>query len=400
MKKINLVVFNEPYWDKGLIYSQNILPLVRLSRARSCKITVLSFTSIFKFFENRNERKKAKKELGQLGVDVVDFPVLFYPTRYMHLQWYLIPYYFFNVFLYLFYLSARDCISKEKPIYNIRSYEAALGFLKIYPYKNNLVFDPRTDWIKEKINIGLFKKNGLTVRYWNRREKEILLFFKKTIFISDLFKEELLKKHFIDDNSEKYRIVYNPINYSLFENCKKKKENNFLYTGSLGHWNNLDVYMDFFASILPYTPDSKLIVCTNTPSRKIMPIYNSPKYDSVRSNVELYFNVPMDRLPDYYARCRYGLQLMRKRDSRVGVKFIEYVAAGVTPIVNSNVEGACFLARKYKLGIVVDNDDVDYAKIYESLHEDLIDEKSELYKQFRNLTDLNSIEKVIEPIFF
>lgn len=34
MKIIRLVVFNEPYWDKGLIYSQNILPLLQLVKTK------------------------------------------------------------------------------------------------------------------------------------------------------------------------------------------------------------------------------------------------------------------------------------------------------------------------------------------------------------------------------
>lgn len=46
MKKIRLVVFNEPYWDKGLIYSQNILPLLQLVKTKEYSLDVLSFTSL------------------------------------------------------------------------------------------------------------------------------------------------------------------------------------------------------------------------------------------------------------------------------------------------------------------------------------------------------------------
>lgn len=31
-KKIRLMIFNEIFWDKGLIYSQNILPLMKLKQ--------------------------------------------------------------------------------------------------------------------------------------------------------------------------------------------------------------------------------------------------------------------------------------------------------------------------------------------------------------------------------
>ena len=46
MKIIRLVVFNEPYWDKGLIYSQNILPLLQLVKTKEYTLDVISFTSL------------------------------------------------------------------------------------------------------------------------------------------------------------------------------------------------------------------------------------------------------------------------------------------------------------------------------------------------------------------
>ena len=55
MKKINLVVFNEPYWDKGLIYTQNILPLLQLVKIGEYSLDIVSFTSLpFLFKRKKN----------------------------------------------------------------------------------------------------------------------------------------------------------------------------------------------------------------------------------------------------------------------------------------------------------------------------------------------------------
>lgn len=400
MKKIRLVVFNEPYWDKGLIYSQNILPLLQLVKTGKYSLDIISFTSLPFLFKSKTNIQATKNDLKQYGVNVRNFPVLFYPTRFMLLRYFLLPFYFLNVFLYVKFLNHQDEKSDKDIFYNIRSYQAALGFLKFYKNKDRIVFDTRTDWIEENINVGNFKPDGATVKFWRNAEKQMLLKFRKTLFISDLFRDAVLKRHSIKLDENKYCLVYNPINYKHFHSVQNHdKENNFLYTGSLGHWNNISIYLDFFLKVADKMPSSKLIVCTGSPIHKIEPTFNLPKYDTIRNRVEIHYSVPYSELPSFYARCTYGLQLMSKKDTRVGVKFIEYIAANLIPIVNTNVMGAAALARKYEIGIVLDDETEEVDSIVYRLEQIKQNSNNSKLAEFRKITDLNEFVNILKPIY-
>lgn len=400
MKKINLVVFNEPYWDKGLIYSQNILPLLQLVKTGKYSLDVISFTSLPFLFKSKKDIQATKNDLKQYGVNVRNFPVLFYPTRFMLLRYFLLPFYFLNVFLYIKLLNYQDKKSKEEVFYSIRSYQAALGFLNFYKNKDRIIFDTRTDWIEENINVGNFKPDGATVKFWRNAEKQMLLKFKKTLFISDLFRDAVLERHSIKLDENKYCLVYNPINYEHFHSVQNHdQENNFLYTGSLGHWNNISIYLDFFLRVADKMPTSKLIVCTGSPVHKVKPTFDLPKYDAIRNRVEIHYSVPYSKLPSFYARCTYGLQLMSKKDTRVGVKFIEYIAANLIPIVNTNVKGAAALARKYEIGVVLDGDTEEADSIISRLKQIKQNRNNSKLAEFRKITDLNEFANILEPIY-
>lgn len=400
MKKIKLVVFNEPYWNKGLIYSQNILPLLQLVKTGEYSLDIISFTSLPFLFKCRNAIYDTKEELKKYGVHIINYPILFYPTRFMLLRRFLIPFYFLNVFLYIKYLSKKDENVDNNTLYSIRSYQAALGFLKFYKNKDRIIFDTRTDWIEENINVGNFTPNGATVKYWQSAEKKMLLQFNKTLFISDLFRDVVLERHSIQQDENKYCLVYNPINYNHFQSVQNHdRNNNFLYTGSLGHWNNISVYLDFFQIISKKMPTSKLIICTNSPKHKVMPTFELAKYDNIRNRVEIHYNVPYSELPRYYARCTYGLQLMTKKDTRVGVKFIEYVAANLIPIVNTNVMGAVALAQKYKIGVVVPVWGADTSELIEKLRLAKNNKSESKQADFRHMTDLKEFANILKPIY-
>lgn len=400
MKKINLVVFNEPYWNKGLIYSQNILPLLQLVKTGKYSLDIISFTSLPFFLKCYKEIQKTKEELKEYGVVIKNYPVLFYPTRFMLLRTIFLPFYFLNVYLFIKYLNRKDKKTKDEIFYSIRSYQAALGFLKFYEDKSRIIFDTRTDWIEENINVGNFKPDGATVKFWRDAEKQMLLKFRKTLFISDLFRDAVLKRHSIKLDENKYCLVYNPINYEHFHSVQNRdQDDNFLYTGSLGHWNNISIYLDFFLKVADKMPSSKLIVCTGSPIHKIEPTFNLPKYDAIRNRVEIHYSVPYSELPSFYARCTYGLQLMSKKDTRVGVKFIEYIAANLIPIVNTNVMGAAALARKYEIGIVLDDETEEVDSIVNRLEQIKQNRNNSKLAEFRKITDLNEFANILKPIY-
>lgn len=398
---ICLVIFNEIYWDRGLIYTQNISPLLKLKQQKSdVNIKILSFTSIFLMLRKRKEIKFFNKNLKANKVSLTNFPILFYPSRHFVIRWFLFPFFIFNVLPYFIYLNIRDLKSKNSTKYTIRSYSGALAFLKFYHNKNRLYFDPRTDWIIENKNIGRWKEGGLTDRLWLNWEKKIISKFKKTIFISDVFKSDLIQRHNFKKDDKKLVVLYNPIDYSQFDNILNITKKDFLYTGSLGHWNNIRLYLDFFLLIHESFPLSVFKILTGTSSHKLEKDLNDPKYKSIIKKIKIYYNVPINKLAYHYESCAYGLQLMNKKDNRVGVKFIEYIAAGIVPIINENVQGAAYISKKNQIGVVLTNDEINTDEIVRKIKEtSMIDKSAINYINFRTETDLNQISNKLKKIY-
>ena len=183
MKTIRLVIYGETYWNKGLIYTQNILPLKKLCHYSGAQLEVYSFTSIIMYILHRKEILECRDELSKDGIELRNFLILYYPTRYLTPRWFLLPYFFLITSLYVVYFKISD--RGKNVCYNLRSYKTSLRCLSFYGKAGNLRFDRRTDWIEESINAGDFSANGLSAYLWKEYECKFLKHFSKTIFISD-----------------------------------------------------------------------------------------------------------------------------------------------------------------------------------------------------------------------
>jgi len=253
----------------------------------------------------------------------------------------------------------------------------------LYFGKGRRVFDTRTDWIEEARGMEYWKTGGLTDKMWVLFEKRIMNRFNRTLFISDTQKSDTLQRTGLPD-SEKFSVFYNQADYSRFDSVEDgTRTDSFVYSGSLGHWNNLPTYLEFFMKISPAFPESMLYVLTPTAKGKIEPVLHEEKYKDIIDRVKVVYNVPYAELSKYYAHCRFGLQLMEKADSRVGVKYVEYVAAGLIPIVHENVRGAAYIVGNMGLGVVVD-DTLNEEKINEIKNASV---NKESYLKFKAMTD-------------
>lgn len=357
MKRINLVIFNENFWDKGLIYTQNIIPLYKLAKRENCSLRFISFTSIFMLIKERRKIIRFLKELRSLGITFLIFPVLFYPTRYLILKKWLIPFFKLNTYIYVKWLYIN---SKINELFYLRSYPISYAFLNYFKVKNKLIFDPRTDWIIENINMHYFSKGSKTVEFWLSTEYKIISSFRNTFFISKSFRESVLNRHSIEKDINKYRIQYNTIESLkdwIVDSNDDDNRKDFVYSGSLGHWNNLYIYLKFYKNIFRFFPDSNFIICTSSPKQKVEIILSNPEFIEISKNIQVFYNVSYQELRKIFKTCKYGLQLMSKPDTRVGVKFIEYIASNLIPITNTNVLGANELVDEFGIGITIGNDE-------------------------------------------
>lgn len=405
-KNIRFVIFNEDFWGKGLIYSQNFLQLIKLKENNShlYNIEIHVFCSFLDLLLYRKEINLFKNEFNGLGIKTIVYPTFFVRSRLFVLRFLVLPLFFINIIPYVLFLNLKDLFKiKTAIIYHLRSYPISLIFTLFYKSNGKLIFDPRSDYINENKTVGFWKENTITDKVWLYFEKYILINVAKTIFISDAFMSELLVRNGIKFDNRKHFVFNNPIDYSKFKISSEYKRDfkqvNFLYTGSLGNWNNLETYLDFFLNIKTFFSNSKLIVATSTDCSKFEDILIKDKYAFIIDDIEFFYNLSYDELPLLYKRCSVGLQLMDFKDSRLGVKFVEYLASGLLPVVNYNVLGAAQFCREGYGIIIEDSFASNYRLISDKIKERLNDNLVENSIVSKEYFDVNITYKNLKLIY-
>lgn len=404
-KVIRLIIFNECFWDKGLVYSQNILPLIKLiGNAKKYKVEIIFYVSILDFIKSNKKIKSFKSELKKVGIRVIYLQILFVRSKLFALRWYMLIYLILNTFPYLIWFSLKDLLNNRENIYyHLRSYAPAFLFTLMYFGKAKLIFDPRSDFNVENIRIGSWKKDSFSDYLWKKIEHKIVNKSFKTIFISTPLRADILERNEVRINPDKHFLFYNSIDFRNFENAFVENRTTdrvkFLYTGSLGNWNNINTYLEFFLEIKKYLTDSTLTIITGTKKSKINASINDDKYKNIINDVYIYTNIPYEKLSDYYKNCSVGLQLMTESDSRIGVKFVEYLAAGLVPIVNTNVRGAAYFCRS-ELGILLNE---QKTKDYKLISREILRLLNSNYKNhilvIKDQFDINSSYNLLNEIY-
>lgn len=374
MKKINLVVFNENYWDNRLIYSQNLRPLLLIAdKHKDINIRLISFTSILMLILKYKQIMLFKKQMKELGVDILNLPVFFVPSRLFILRWFLFPFLYLNVFLYLVVINVIDFFINTDKVYVLRSYVSGMIFSTLYIWKDDLIFDARTDFITEQTSISVWRVNSLSYRIWIKVENRILNSCRKSLFISTPFMSDVLHRNNLPFNDEKFHVIYNPVDFNLFRGSFniERRELNFVYSGSLGNWNKLENYLNVYGQILEYFPSSIFYILTNTSRERVECILHKESYSFLSSHIHVCYNVSEKEVPEYYKKAAFGFQIMDLEDSRIGVKVVEYLAAGLIPIVSATVLGAVDLCEKYNVGVAFDKKIslTEYAKMIQLVND-------------------------------
>jgi glycosyltransferase involved in cell wall biosynthesis len=398
--KVKILIFNEKFWGEGLAFTQSIKPYFLLKNLPKYKLEVIGFVSVLNLIIDYKKIISFKKEAKSKNIDIKIIPIFFLMSRLFLIRWWLLPWLIINTLPLVIYYKICELLTDSKIVFHLRSYPLPLIFSLIKWERHKIIFDPRSDYIGENTYMGIWKKNSLSERLWYKFENRIVNLSNRIIFISRPMMNEITNRT-NTVASNKSKVIYNPVSFKHFNpNSYIKDEHLFLYSGSLGNWNNILIYLNFFNNIREYIPEAKLLILNSTTGKKRDELLKSIlKYNRKPGDIKL-LPASYAELPQYYAAARFGLQLMEKADNRVGVKFVEYVASNVIPIVNKNVKGAYDLVKAYQLGIALD----ELTKInYEQLSKTLISFSGNIrpkgFPLFDENSVLNSLLQLYEDLF-
>ena len=256
-------------------------------------------------------------------------------------------------FVYLQASSAVCSILKKNNIQIIhtRGYNAGLFASKLLKNNKHIkhIFDPRSPYLSEIVSTYGVKENDRVYHYWKESEKEIVSTANVTVAISDTFADYL--KQYTD------HITVIPNNSEMeepdvvIERAKQQRRNSFCFVGSLGYgWNNVHEYISFMKKVWEIDPGIKLELYV----LKQDIVREELKKAGIPEDKYLIKTLQQAEVGRTISGCLAGLQIMPMQDTRLGIKTVDYLAAGVPVICNNNAMGAAKVIANYKVGWNID----------------------------------------------
>jgi glycosyltransferase involved in cell wall biosynthesis len=149
-----------------------------------------------------------------------------------------------------------------------------------------------------------------------------------------------------------------------------------VYSGSVGGWYLTEQMADLFVELVKIRPDSHFLWLTAGSRDFVDRIMTARK---IRPNQFSVHNVAPADVPRYLCAADAGIAFYKPTFSRLAtspVKLAEYLACGLSVIINAGVGDSDSFIREHKLGAVVDDfNDQDYKKALLEI-EDLMNEES------------------------
>jgi len=320
VKNYYYLVINEDI-NSGLLKSQVIEPIKHFSDEKFKLINVHKIN-------NKNEVYK----------DSVNLPIAIpYRLFLFNFLFFLTPVIAFGYALIL------TVIIKNNSVVISRSYFPSLVAYILNKLKNiDYVFDTRSLFIDENTLNGSFKHNSINYKMWKYFEKKILKNSYKTTAVA-LKQKEYYETICPKANIELIPCFISPLKaVTVDRQIRLRLELGFnsediviVYYGSLDDgWNNIDMYAKAFKNLSDQ--NYKVLIISQN--------YTLISKDSrlVNENIIILNTTHKTgiELSEYMQLADYGIVLMRKAadwETRLSVKFVEYLNAGLQVIVGEHV---------------------------------------------------------------
>jgi len=327
-----------------------------LSKNKKIEIILIWFYRVDLLFKEK-ENWEQKKKLRNLGVKIVCIPFISwtFPMSWWHLI-FVAPQWFISLLLirYIYKIRVLHC----------RSYHSGLiGAIGNKLFGVKYIFDPRSPFPEENVSSKIWKIKSFNYLYWKKIEKYLINNAVKVFLVS----KSLLKEYQNNDKREKFVIV--PNNYPLSFDIRYEMSlgNNdvtekICYVGSFGHWNDYRLYLRLFKSIIREF-GCIYIFQIITPKKFHKEIKNYAEKLKIPNDLIELMQVDQFDIAKTIGSSLAGIYLMSQEDSRLGVKTVEYLRAGIPVIVSRSIEGAVLLVEEENVGVIIDDID-DVNEIY------------------------------------
>ena len=389
-RSIAYVVIREDLWGP-VVRSQVLEVLESVDPSLRRKIVLVWLVRLDVFLRSRAQIRSTRAVLRRKGLHLVALP--FVAWRFP-VAWFLLPLVVPQWLVGLLWMHIRHGCR----VFHCRSYHAGLaGILLKKILGIRVVFDPRSPFPEENVAAGRWNRRRHRVDFflWKKIEKLIAQQSDSVIATSWPFADFF--KNYV--RTEKVWVI--PNNYIGLQpdSGAVSEDSNFTicYAGSFGHWNNPKTYLRFM-SLLSAKDEHlkyKFIVSPATCDNFSPELVSFP---FLKDRVDV-CSVAQKTVLQELSGGLVGVQIMEHPDARLGIKVVEYLAAGLPVIVSGYVRGAADIVRKYDVGIVVDEMYRNIDEVVEFIHQVAANRLHWRRRCQKVARELFSTEAVAEKLF-
>ncbi len=218
-------------------------------------------------------------------------------------------------------------------------------------YNTKWIVDVRDLWINASISLGFLKSGSLLEKISRKYENYC---FSKAEIITVTTKEMGRRISYNETIAKKIRLISNGVEIDKFIPMKCKKKNQFVYSGLIGHAQNLDLVILAMKKIILYHDTSFLIVGegdTESDLKNLVKIHNLQK--------KVIFVGPKQReeIPKIINESIFGIAPLKNMESleyAAPTKVYEYMSCGI-PFLGTGKGEIMNIAFDSKAGIIAEN---------------------------------------------
>lgn len=327
-----------------LVESQVLNNLYKISK-KSVNIHFIWLKRIDYYLRYKDDIEKTKSRMKNNGIVLHEIPIIVgkFPLGEAMSD-------------FVFYQTRKKIINIIKDndidLVHTRGYDAGYLITRIRSHDSMSffhVFDPRSPFLTEIQSTYGVKKNDNIYSFWKRVEREIVSNANVTVAISKMFYNYLKqyngKIDIIPNNSEM------DTKESVINRINENGRNSLCFVGSLGYgWNNVKEYILFMKKVWDEFPDiffEFYLLNQEIALKEFKEAGFSPQKYLIKT-------IPQNEVTRTISGCIAGLQIMSRPDSRLGIKTVDYLAAGVPVICNNNAQGAATIIGEYGVGWNID----------------------------------------------
>lgn len=346
--------------------SSRIYELSRNLKELGINVQVLTPHAVFPFgsLERVWDRVTEKEEKGVKVLEIWTWqPTTSDPDFLSRIANYLI-FPFHSLYYVLKYRNEYDIVMTTAP----PVFGHIPGFLAKKILSKKWILDVRDLWIDASISLGFLKEGSIIHRVTESFEKACLKLADMISVTTKGTKRKLLKKYELTQ-SEKFFLLPNGVDIDFFKPQNLKKKNRIIYTGNVGHAQDLVNPVLAMKELKKKFDVELLIVGGGDIKDKLK---NIVEKNSLGKAVKFMDSVPRKRIPKLISESLIGLAPLKKLDSldyAVPSKIFEYMACEIPVLVSGKGEVRSLIEHS-KAGLIAENSPESFAEKMSELLED------------------------------